>query len=40
MGKQYIASHIMFAERLQGVDEDRAAVDGDEDDEDAHTGGG
>jgi hypothetical protein len=33
----------MLAKRLQGVDEDGAAVDGDEDDEDAdgaHTGGG
>ena len=33
----------MFAKRLQGVDEDGAAVDGDGDDdvdEDDHTGGG
>ena len=30
----------MFAKRLQGVDEDGAAVDGDGDDDDDHTGGG
>ena len=45
MGKQYIASYIMFAKRLQGVDEDGAAIDGDGDDDvdeddDDHTGGG
>jgi hypothetical protein len=43
MGKQYIASNIMFDKRLQGVDEDGGDVDGDEDDEDtdgALTGGG
>ena len=40
MGKQYIASYIMFAKRLQVVDEDGAAVDDDEDGADAFTGGG
>ena len=39
MGKQYIASYIMFAKRLQGVDED-GAEGVDEEDDDDHTGGG
>ena len=39
MGKQYIASYIMFAKRLQRVDED-GAEGVDEDADDDHAGGG